>query len=86
MRQEAPNRDVMARVSKGVAVHKCAARVLNQNHTCGFYIIILNKPVARHYKNTHSDCFGNWNHYKKQAKYSRMQLCAHFCTEKTETK
>lgn len=46
------------RVGGSHHAHVCAARVLNQNpwhHECGFYIIILNKPVARHYKkNTHT--------------------------------
>lgn len=38
-------------------MHTCAARVLNQNlwlNVCVFYIIILNKPVALYYKNTHA--------------------------------
>lgn len=54
MRQEAPNRIVMACMWEGSHhAHVCAARVLNQklwHNECGFYIIILNKPMARHYK------------------------------------
>ncbi len=54
MRREAPNW-IMACVWKGVIMHThvCAARVLNQtpwHYECGFYIIILNKPVPRLYK------------------------------------
>lgn len=72
-------------------MHTCAARVLNQNlwlNACGFYIIILNKPVALHYKNTHAVIAlrNEKRRHKKEAKSSHRQLRAHFCMEKSDCK